>query len=74
MKICKNCKYYRAGHYFDYCDHPDSGVLNIVTGEKIKKQAALMRSNTGLCSKEGRFFEQKPARISFWSKLTNKFK
>ena len=73
MKLCKTCKHIHTAMYVQY-DTCSRSVrvkgINLVTGDEIiggwactmneREPGRIMARLTGMCGKEGRFWEAKP--------------
>lgn len=79
MKICKDCKYSKlhlSASRGYLCMRACEGKVDLVTGVQSYAAAldcAFQRDLYGpsCCGHEGRFFEAKHVKISFWKKLFN---
>jgi len=69
MKYCTDCKHYWRGSVKfampPRCHNPDTREP---TGRHLSLE--LLRHEYGVCGPSGKFFEQKPIRLSLWQRLT----
>ena len=70
MKLCVNCKYFKAGASVlgsDVCSHSKAPEhISLVSGYKSFRLAVVMRLDENLCGKDAILFEEKP---TLWSKI-----
>ena len=62
-KLCKDCKYCLiTKDVIFYCWHPQTVDINLVTGASFYSECQYQRSRVSnfTCTKEGKFFEQRP--------------
>lgn len=69
MNLCKNCKHVIASSYSGICKRP-----NRFTGFPISISCNIERifSDANSCGREGKFFEPKPIKRSWLSRLLRK--
>lgn len=58
MKLCKDCKFYNDWSIYE-CRHPETTIINPVTGEQLYTGAVENRKRTDLCGMTARWFEPK---------------
>lgn len=73
MNICADCKHSQGKGDYMKCAHPNNMVISFVTGESSMDiphclvQRMGMGGEPRLCGEEGRWFEPKPVKTSWWS-------
>ena len=62
IKLCKMCKWYKGSWYHPYvrCTHPNNVEINPINGKKMYYLSLYsLRTISGRCSKEAKWFEKK---------------
>jgi len=68
--LCKNCKHFHDTGYMYQCTRINSST-DLVMGTQHYLSCVSERSGFGLCNLKGNFYDPKPQRPSFISKLFN---
>lgn len=72
MVYCMDCAHFTERGAL--CHHPESLIkVNPVYGIRLYRQAEEMRRDIKLCRWQGRYFEQKPTKVTLFGRLKNLF-
>lgn len=69
--ICVNCEHHQEAHAVHVCVHPDTKIVDVVTGSRHTPTCYDARGDEKLCGRWGRFYVERELPVPvFLRKLT----